>query len=157
MKREKTSCDFTDLLRWLSSENYLCLCSLPVGPLEWQWLAEWQTGIKERPESRGCRISHEMHELRGPQTQTPSHFVLTLKEQRKHSEVPTASMKYVLLWYLSSSSCRVLLGRMEDFLHRIPCADITGRPFPSMQHQWEQLSALIYTRAPCQRHAQGAT
>lgn len=38
---------------------------------------------------------------------------LHLKEQRKHSEVPTASMKYVLLWYLSSSSCRVILGRTK--------------------------------------------
>lgn len=68
---------------------------------------------------------------------------LHLKEQRKHS----ASIKFVHLWYLSSSSCRVILGRMEDFLHYIPCADITGRLFPSMHHQQKQLLVLIYTRA----------
>lgn len=82
---------------------------------------------------------------------------LHLKEQRKHSEVPTASMKYVLLWYLSSSSCRVILGRTEDFLHYIPCPDITGRLFPSTHHHQKQLLALIYTWARCQQHTQGAT
>lgn len=40
---------------------------------------------------------------------------LHLKEQRKHSEVPTASMKYVLLWYPSSSQLQGDSGKDRRF------------------------------------------
>lgn len=41
-------------------------------------------------------------------------MLLDLKEKRKYFEALTASIKYLLLWYLSNSRCRIILGRMED-------------------------------------------
>jgi len=44
-------------------------------------------------------------------------LLLDVKEKSKYFEVMTASIKYLLLWYLSS----IILGKMKDFLHSIPC------------------------------------
>ena len=87
-------------------------------------------------------------------------LLLDLKEKRKYFEVLTASIKYLLLLYLSNSSCRIILGRMEDFLHYIPCwlcgASFapTSRDglFPSMHREQKQFSALIYMTDRCRQH-----
>lgn len=141
-KRERSSCDFTsrppEMIKLRVLPLFMFSSSGTFGVTVTGRMTNKQ-GLKEslNPEAAGL-VTKSMNSI-GHKHRPRLTLFLHLKEQRKLSGVPTASMKYVLLWYLSSSSCGVILGRMEDFLHYIPYADTTGRLLPSTHHQQKQL------------------
>lgn len=82
-----------------------------------------------------------------------SYFIVRLQREME-MKVLTDSIKYLLLWYLSKSSCRIP-GRKEDFLHYIPCK-LCGVSIALTQqesyHQWKCFLALVYLTDWCQQH-----
>lgn len=113
-KRERKSCDFTcrppEIIKLGELPLFMFSSSGTFGVTVTGRMTNKQ-GLKEGLNPKAAELVTKCMNPMGHKHRPHLTLFLHLKEQRKHS----ASMKHVLLWYLSSSSCRSDSGKDGRF------------------------------------------